>query len=187
MEITKSRIVIKIFISLVFILSACNIGYTQVKQPAIEQLPSIGTTCPDYTFDHVRHYSQDTDKETLSLKTLKGKWIVLDFWTQNCTPCITSFPKLNKFQKKYKDKVQIILVGINDQYNQGIGAYFEGVRQVQKIDLPIALDTILRKKLQVQYAGTLIFINPDGKIEHALVGSDELKGRNFKRIINGKK
>ncbi|QES90533.1 TlpA family protein disulfide reductase [Rhizosphaericola mali] len=49
--------------------------------------------------------------DSLQLKNLKGKVILLDFWMKNCGPCIASVPKLNELMKKYQNKLN--LIGIN--------------------------------------------------------------------------
>ncbi len=39
----------------------------------------------------------------LSKKDLKGKFVLLDFWTYCCINCIHILPELKKLEKKYKD------------------------------------------------------------------------------------
>lgn len=41
---------------------------------------------------------------------LKGKWILLDFWSHTCIVCLQSFPELEALQKKFADQIQIVLV-----------------------------------------------------------------------------
>lgn len=49
----------------------------------------------------------DIDGNKISLKSLKGKIVVLNFWFTQCRPCIVEIPKLNELVKKYKDVVFI--------------------------------------------------------------------------------
>ena len=48
----------------------------------------------------------------VSLASLKGKVVVLDFWATWCGPCIASFPGMQKAVNKYKnnDKVAFLFV-----------------------------------------------------------------------------
>src|SRR5690606_25915860 len=39
------------------------------------------------------------------------KWLLIDFWTQGCIPCIQEFPYLNKFAVK-TDTTKIRIIGI---------------------------------------------------------------------------
>ena len=53
-----------------------------------------------------------TDTNTVSLSSLKGKVVYLDFWASWCTPCRQSFPWMNEMQSKYKDK-GLVVVAVN--------------------------------------------------------------------------
>jgi len=46
---------------------------------------------------------KDLDGNTLSLKDLKGKVIVLDFWSTWCVPCKKSFPAMQLAVNAYKN------------------------------------------------------------------------------------
>src|SRR5690348_9395224 len=52
----------------------------------------------------------NTDKP-LTLAALKGKVVVLDFWTYGCINCIHAIPKLKKLEEKYKN--QLVVVGVH--------------------------------------------------------------------------
>jgi len=49
----------------------------------------------------------DIDGNKVSLKSLKGKIVVLNFWFTQCRPCIVEMPKLNELVKKYNDVIFI--------------------------------------------------------------------------------
>lgn len=42
------------------------------------------------------------------LSELKGKYILLDFWSSGCGPCIMALPEMGELQKKYADKLAIV-------------------------------------------------------------------------------
>ena len=56
-----------------------------------------GMTAPDFTL-------KDRDGNSISLSSLKGKLVLLDFWGSWCGPCRQSHPHMNKMYALYKDK-----------------------------------------------------------------------------------
>ncbi|GAB1541525.1 hypothetical protein NUACC21_41960 [Scytonema sp. NUACC21] len=49
----------------------------------------------------------NTDKP-LSLKQLRGRVIILDFWTYCCINCLHILPDLKYLEQKYKDSLTVI-------------------------------------------------------------------------------
>jgi len=50
----------------------------------------------------------EVNDEGIKVKEYPKKVIILDFFGKNCPPCKAEIPILGKVQKKYKDKLQII-------------------------------------------------------------------------------
>ena len=42
------------------------------------------------------------------LSELKGKYLLLDFWSSGCGPCIMAIPEMGELQEKYVDKLTIV-------------------------------------------------------------------------------
>ena len=45
------------------------------------------------------------DGRTITSNDLKGKVVMINFWSTTCGPCIIEMPELNRLQEDYKDKV----------------------------------------------------------------------------------
>jgi thiol-disulfide isomerase/thioredoxin len=56
---------------------------------------------------------KDMYGKTHSLKSLKGKVVVLNFWFVECMPCIKEIPELNNLVKKYDGK-DVVFLAIAD-------------------------------------------------------------------------
>ncbi len=55
---------------------------------------------------------QDIDGAEFTLKSLKGKWVYINYWASWCAPCLHEIPELNQFYQKYKNK-NIAVFGVN--------------------------------------------------------------------------
>lgn len=67
---------------------------------------NIGDNVPDITITNVYNYPSST----IRLSDLKGKLVIFDFISTGCVPCIEELPGLDSLQKKYSNKLQIMLV-----------------------------------------------------------------------------
>jgi cytochrome c biogenesis protein CcmG/thiol:disulfide interchange protein DsbE len=68
--------------------------------------PRIGTNAPDFTV-------QDSDR-TVTLSSLRGQVIVLNFWATWCAPCVEEVPSLVEMQRKMKAKgITVVAVSID--------------------------------------------------------------------------
>jgi thiol-disulfide isomerase/thioredoxin len=57
---------------------------------------------------------------TLSIKGLKGKVVVIDFWATWCGPCVAEMPKMKELYAKYRDQgVEFIGVSLDQTKEQG--------------------------------------------------------------------
>lgn len=63
--------------------------------------PHIGSPAPDFTAQDAEH------KVTLS--SLRGKVVVLNFWASWCPPCVEETPSLVKMQHRLQDKGVVVL------------------------------------------------------------------------------
>ncbi|WP_207420098.1 TlpA disulfide reductase family protein [Desertivirga brevis] len=48
-----------------------------------------------------------------SLSDYKGKYLVLDFWSMGCGPCIAAMPELKEVSEKYKDKLTVVSLSVD--------------------------------------------------------------------------
>ena len=119
----------------------------------------------------------NTDKP-LSIAGLRGKVVLLDFWTYGCINCIHIIPDLKKLEAKYADNLVVIGVHSAKFTNEGDT---ENIRQIilrYGIEHPIANDANF--KIWEQYAvsayPTQVVIDPAGYAIGAAVGEGNAEG-----------
>ena len=69
---------------------------------------------------------KDLQGKTVSLASLKGKTVIIDFWATWCSPCKMSFPGMQIAQNKYKDNPNVVFLFI-DTWETGSN-YLPGVK-----------------------------------------------------------
>jgi peroxiredoxin len=57
---------------------------------------------------------KDLSGREVSLKTLRGKVILINFWASWCGPCRVEMPYLEKLHREFKGK-DVVILGINDE------------------------------------------------------------------------
>ncbi len=81
------------------------------------------------------------NSKPLKLSELKGKVVLIDFWTYSCINCIRNNPHLVKLYEAYKDK-GFVIIGVHAPefaFEQKLANVQRAVKQ-QKITYPVVLD-----------------------------------------------
>ena len=52
----------------------------------------------------------DLDGKVRHLSEFKGKYILLDFWSQGCGPCMESLPEMDLIIKQYKERMEVVSI-----------------------------------------------------------------------------
>ena len=102
------------------------------------------------------------DGQPLSLAGSRGKVILLNFWATWCGPCRAEIPDLVELQNKYKDRLQVIGLVIDDDDQSAIKKFVEEFG----INYPVALATT---DIRIQYGGigalpTSYVLDPQGRV-----------------------
>ena len=134
---------------------------------------------PDVTFKNLQ--GQD-----VSLASLKGKVVIVNFWATWCEPCRVEIPWMIGFQQKYADKGFTILgVAMDDEGKSVVAPYvqttqFDVSGHSMTMNYPIVLgnDDIAAKFGGLLGFPTTIVISRDGKVQKRFIGladEDELE------------
>ena len=135
--------------------------YVQQKEQD-EKLP-VGSMAPDFTLD-------DLNGQPLSLKSLRGKYLILDFWGSWCGWCIKGFPEMKRYYQKYKDKMEILGMDCNDSKAKWKRAVEENALPWKQVYVPKGSD--LFEAYRISAFPTKVIISPEGKVVNTVIGED---------------
>ncbi len=91
------------------IFIACLVSGVLFARSSGQEAPSradSGNSSPEFEFVSL-------SGEPVSSNRLKGKIIVLDFWSSDCGPCRKSMPQLEEFHRRYRDDQRVAFFFVN--------------------------------------------------------------------------
>ena len=106
----KSKRILKIcsYVLAVLVMCTALIYYNFIDKavPSVD----VGAKCPDFT---VSVYDRKDDgfvanEQGVSISDLKGKIVIVNFWSTTCGSCMEEMPHFDEFLKAYKDEVVIL-------------------------------------------------------------------------------
>ncbi|HEO66319.1 MAG TPA: thioredoxin family protein, partial [Spirochaetes bacterium] len=116
-------------------------------------------------------------KKPLTLKSLKGKVVLLDFWTFCCINCIHVIPDLKYLEKKYGH--QLVVIGVHSaKFNNEKD--IKNIRQAvlrHEIEHPVVNDAdfAIWKSYGVRAWPSLVIIDPEGYVVGYVSGEGQRK------------
>jgi thiol-disulfide isomerase/thioredoxin len=111
---------------------------------------------------------KDLAGKDLSPASVHGKVVLLNFWATWCGPCRAEIPSLIELQNRYKERLQIIGLVVDDDDPDAV----KQVVDSEGINYPVALAT---DNIRFAYGGipalpTVFVINTEGRIVQKHVG-----------------
>ena len=110
----------------------------------------------------------------IRLKDLRGKFVILDFWTLCCINCIHTLPDLAKLEKKYANELVVIGVHTAKFDNEKDSASIRKAILRYEVSHPVVNDANQKiwRRYVIRSWPTLVLIDPEGN----LVGGEAGEG-----------
>ncbi len=131
-------------------------GQSDSSQSDTSQKESV--SAPDFTV-------YGSDGSSFRLSDFNGKPKVVNFWATWCGPCKSELPAFDNMYRKYKDKVDFLMVNLTDGYQQTVSGVQKFVDQ-NGYTFPVYFDTSgsAAYTYNVYSIPQTVFINEEGNI-----------------------
>ena len=130
-------------------------------------LTAAGKTVPDIISTNT--YSG----KKFDLSSLRGKYVVIDFWGTWCGPCISGMPKMKEYLDKYQAKLEILGVALESDKGERWKKFLDEKQQYQWHHVLSTKTEDYILKFSVAGFPTKIIVDPAGKIIGRFVGEDD--------------
>ena len=131
------------------------------KMKEAEANVAEGKPAPDFTLN-------DINGKPFSLSSLRGKYVVLDFWGSWCGWCIKGMPEMKRYYGKYSGKFEIVGIDCNDTERKWKDAV--GKNALPWINVKSEQEDATPQRYAVKGFPTKVIVAPDGTIAKIAVG-----------------
>ncbi len=146
-------------------------GATTGSQLAENRPPAVGVIAPDFALKDAN------TGQTVTLSSLRGKPVWINFWASWCPPCKLEMPDMQAAYEQYKSQ-SLVMLGVDIQESADTVKQFTTSHKYGWTFL-LDADGHLTDRYLIQSIPTHLFVSKDGVIKaiHAgPVGKDNLKG-----------
>lgn len=132
-------------------------------------------------------------QEPVTLEALRGNVVLLDFWATWCGPCISTFPRLRDWHKKYSSK-GLKIIGVTQFYGEADGKRMTQLQEMEflgefkrKYKLPYGFAISKRgeanAKFDINAYPTTILLDRNGVVRYIGIGAGMEESENLEEMI----
>ncbi|GGE38422.1 thioredoxin-like protein YneN [Pullulanibacillus camelliae] len=167
----RKRFFINAFIILIILIA---LGYTGYRMFFKTSVVHVGDTAPDFTV-------QNLNGREMTLSSLEGKGVMLNFWQSDCDPCKEEMPFINKAYHTLQSNDNVVILSVNVDESKSIVKHF---KDTYHLDFPVWLD---HKKVGQDLYGirgipTTYLIDSKGKVVDIVQGYMDGKSTVMKKL-----
>lgn len=116
------------------------------------------------------------NSKPLTMQGLKGKVVLVDFWTYSCVNCVRTLPHITRWDRDYRDK-GLVIVGVHApefDFEKNVENVKQAIQRRQ-IAYPVAMDNHLATwdAYHNRYWPAHYLINPQGQVVYTHFGEGD--------------
>ena len=125
---------------------------------------SVGDSLPPY--DYI-----DKNGKAMRLDEFRGRWVLLDFWSRGCAPCIKAVPELGAVSKEFQDRLSVVSISLDRESSWKEASAKHGIFWNDWNDPKGESGSV--RTFGTNGIPTFVLVTPEGTIHEILVGYGE--------------
>ena len=123
-----------------------------------------GDSLPPYAY-------VDKNGKTVQIDEFRGRWVLLDFWSRGCGPCIKAVPELGAVSKEFEDRLAVVSISLDRESGWKAASAEHGIFWNDWNDPKGSAGSV--RVFGTTGIPTFVILNPEGSIHEVLVGYGE--------------
>ena len=141
---------------------------TEVLLPFLHGYPT-GQAAPQAELASLERADEWLNSPPLTASALRGKVVLVDFWTYTCINWLRTLPYVRAWSEKYRNH-GLLVIGIHApefSFEKNINNVRWAVKEL-RVDYPVAVDNehVIWRAFSNQYWPALYFVDAQGRIRH---------------------
>lgn len=132
----------------------------------------VGDEAPEF-------YANLTNGKSFVLSENKGKVVLINFWATWCGPCVEELPAIEKLQKEYGDKIEIVAVNYGED-KKTVDEFLKDKNYTFKVAYDENMD--ICNTYPSDGIPYLVVVDKEGKVHETMVGSAGADEQ-YKRVL----
>ena len=142
--------------------SVSDSGRSFTTMAPIPTGPEVGKRAPDFTVSTL-------DGDAVTLSSLHGKIVMVNFWSVGCGPCMVEMPDIDEIYKTWSGPIDLVVLAINVGDHE---TYIRKAIEEKKWEMPIYIDPdrVAVKGYQIYRIPRTFFVDTSGIIRKIELG-----------------
>jgi thiol-disulfide isomerase/thioredoxin len=141
---------------------------TRVRAPFLHGLPA-SQIASQAELASLERANEWLNSPPLTPSALRGKVVLIDFWTYTCINWLRTLPYVRAWAEKYRDK-GLVVIGVHAPefaFEKDMNNVRWAVKEM-RVDYPVTVDNehVIWRAFKNQYWPALYFINSQGRVRH---------------------
>jgi thiol-disulfide isomerase/thioredoxin len=146
--------------------------FTELRLPFLHG-PPTGQTATQSELASLERANEWLNSPPLTASALRGKVVLVDFWTYTCINWLRTLPYIRAWHEKYRNQ-GLVVIGVHApefSFEKNPNNVRRAVKDL-RVDHPVAVDNdhVIWRAFDNQYWPALYFIDSQGRVRHHVFG-----------------